>query len=635
MKKLLILFSNILFLSPLSAQQNLTPEKMWQLGRVTGLGISNDQKSVLFSVRNYNQEENKGITKKYSIPLEGGTAKEIEKTDSILRDNKISPDGKNKIIFKEVKIKKVFGKDYYPKLEKSEAMIYDDLIYRHWDEWEDGSFSHVFVCSMNENKTDSGIDIMPGVPYECPQKPFEEDKDAIWSFDGKKIIYVTKEKYGKEYTLSTNTDIFSYDLAGKKTTNLSTGMNGYDMHPAYSSAGVLAWLSMKTDGNESDKNDIIVYKDSIKINLTQNWDGTVTSFKWSADGKKIFFIAPTGGTIQLFEVEYSPSGLISPIKQITDGIFDVSAIIGQAGNTLVVSRMDMNHASELFVVEISNGKMKQLTHVNDSLYETINSSKIEKRWVPATDGLQMTEWVIYPPGFDASKKYPVLLYCQGGPQSPLSQYYSFRWNFQLMAANGYIVVAPNRRGMPGHGVKWNAQISKDYGGQVMKDYLSAIDEFLKEPFVDKNRIGCIGASFGGYSVFYLAGIHENRFKTFISHDGIFNWKSMYGTTEEMWFVNWDLGGPYWEKDNVAAQKSYNEADPINMVAKWNTPILIIQGGKDYRVPVGQGQEAFNAAQLKGIKSMFLYFPNENHWVLQVQNALVWQHEFFRWLKETL
>lgn len=338
----------------------------------------------------------------------------------------------------------------------------------------------------------------------------------------------------------------------------------------------------------------------------------------------------------MFEVDYPGFTKKNPVvKQITNGDFDVSGMVGQVGNTMVVTRTDMNHATELYTVNLTNGQLTQLTHVNDDVYKKLSLSKIEKRMVPTTDGKQMLVWVIYPPDFDASKKYPTLLYCQGGPQSPLSQFYSFRWNFQLMAANDYIIVAPNRRGMQGHGVAWNEQISKDHGGQVMQDYLSAIDAIAKEPFVDNERLGCVGASYGGYSVFYLAGIHNKRFKTFIAHDGIFNFRSMYGTTEEVFFVDWDYGGPYWDKSNTAAQKSYSQFDPINLVDKWNTPILIFQGGKDYRVPDGQAFEAFQAAQLRGIKSRLVYLPTENHWVLSAQNAQVWQREFYKWLKETL
>ena len=322
-------------------------------------------------------------------------------------------------------------------------------------------------------------------------------------------------------------------------------------------------------------------------------------------------------------------------RQISDGQFDVNGIVAQSGSNLIVYRRDMNHATEIYSLNISSGAMKKLSNGNDATYKDIKMSKIEKRIVKTTDGKDMPTWVIYPPDFDASKKYPTLLYCQGGPQGALSQFYSFRWNFQLMAAQGYIIVAPNRRGMPGYGVEWNEQISKDYGGQNMADYLSAIDDVDKESYVDTDRLGCIGASYGGYSVFYLASRHEGRFKSFVSHDGIFNWRSMYGTTEELFFVNWDLGGAYWDKENAAAQKSYNEFNPINFVDKWDTPILIIQGGKDFRVPIGQGLEAFQAAQLQGIKSRLLFFPEENHWVLSAQNSLVWQREFYKWLAETL
>jgi dipeptidyl aminopeptidase/acylaminoacyl peptidase len=340
--------------------------------------------------------------------------------------------------------------------------------------------------------------------------------------------------------------------------------------------------------------------------------------------------------VQLFEVDYPGFTKKMPVvKQLTKGDFDVSAIVGQVGNTLVVTRTDMNHAAELYTVNLANGQMSQLTHVNDATYSKLALSKIEKRTVSTTDGKKMTVWVIYPPDFDPNKKYPALLFCQGGPQSPLTQGYSYRWNFQLMAANGYIVVAPNRRGMQGHGVEWNEQISKDHGGQVMSDYLSAIDDVSKEAYVDKSRLSCVGASYGGYSVFYLAGIHNNRFKSFIAHDGIYNTKSMYGSTEELFFVDWDYGGPYWDKKNAAAQKSYTVFDPSSMVDKWNTPILIFQGGRDYRVPDTQAFEAFTAAQLRGIKSRLVYLPEENHWVLTAQNALIWQREFYRWLKETL
>ncbi len=636
MKKLVLLIVSAVCTTSVIAQNTMTPELLWQLGRVSGLGISKDGKSIVYKVNTPSIAEDKSMTKFYSLSLPGTTHVEIANTTEWLANGNLSPDGKYQITAEEVKIKNVAGRDFYPDLTKSKVQIYESLNYRHWDEWEDGSFSHLFVHPIVNGKAVEGKDIMPGEPNDCPQKPFGGEDDYTWSPDGKLIVYVDKKKFGTAYAVSTNTDLYAYNLETGLTANLTEGMMGYDTHPAYSPQGALAWLSMKRDGYEADKNDIIVRMGSSTINLTEKWDGTVNSFAWSPQGDKLFFNAATDGTIQLFEVDYP--GLtkkIPVVKQITNGEFDVSAIVGQMNNMMIVSRTDMNHAAELYSVNLSNGIMQQLTHINDAQYLKLSLSKIEKRMVPTTDGKKMLVWVIYPPDFDPAKKYPTLLYCQGGPQSALTQFFSFRWNFQLMAANGYIVVAPNRRGMPGFGVAWNEQISKDHGGQVMQDYLSAIDEVKKETFVDKDRLGCVGASYGGYSVFYLEGIHQHRFKTFVAHDGIFNLKSMYGTTEELWFVNWDLGGPYWGKNNLAAQKSYAQFDPSGLVEKWDTPILIFQGGKDYRVPLGQGLEAFQAAQLKGIKSKLVVFPDENHWVLHAQNALVWQREFFKWLKETL
>ena len=619
------------------AQNKMTPELLWKLGRVAGLGISKDGKYVVYSVNTPNVEANKGNRKSYMIPVEGGTPTAISNPDSLLADKNISPDGKYLLSNKEVKIKQITGTDYYPELTKSNAYIFDNLNNRHWDTWEDGNFDHVFITPVG--KPEEAKDIMPNEPYDAPTKPFGGDEDYIWRPNSKSVIYVTKKKYGKDYAVSTNSDLYEYNIETGKTRNLTESNKGYDVAPSISSNGTLAWLCMKRDGYESDKQDLIASTEtgSIKINLTARRDDIhVEGFRWSNDGKNIFFYAPVNGTLQLFQVNYTGTSMKLPdIKQITKGDFDITGIVGQSGNTLIVSRTDMNHAAELFSVSITEGSMKQLTHVNDNTYSTIALCKTERRWVTTTDAKQMLVWIIYPPNFDAAKKYPTLLYCQGGPQSALTQFYSFRWNFQLMASQGYIVVAPNRRGMPGHGTKWNEAISKDHGGQAMKDYLSAIDAVSKEKFVDKDRLGCIGASYGGYSVFMLAGIHNNRFKTFIAHDGIFDMRSMYGTTEEMWFVNWDWGGPYWDKKNAAAQKSYNQFNPINYVDKWNTPIMVVQGGKDYRVPIEQGLQAFQAAQLRGIKSKLLYLPEENHWVLSAQNAMVWQHEFYKWLEETL
>lgn len=621
-----------------TAQNVLTPELLWKLGRVSALGISKDGKNIVYKVATPSIEENKSNSKFYSIPIEGGNPTEIQETKDLLVDKNISPNGLYILSHQEVKVNNVLGKDVYSDLSKADAKIYDALDYRHWDTWRDGTYNHVFYGGIPAPNVRLAppVDIMPNEPYDAPQKPFGGDEDYIWSPDSKSILYVSKKKAGTAYATSTNTDIYEYNLETKETKNLTPNNLGYDTHPVFSPSGNLTWLQMKRDGYEADKNDIVVNFKGITINLTSGWDGTVESFKWSVDGKKVYFIAPVGGTKQLFEVNFPGLTKIAiQVKQLTDGNFDVAEIIGFSGSKVIVSRTDMNHATELFSYDMKQKTWKQITNTNTEIYSKLALPKSVKRMVTTTDGKQMTVWVILPPNFDATKKYPTLLYCQGGPQSALTQSYSFRWNFSLMASQGYIVVAPNRRGMPGHGVQWNEQISGDWGGQVMEDYLAAIDDVAKESYVDKNRLGAVGASYGGYSVFQLAGIHNNRFKTFISHCGIFNTKSMYGTTEEVFFTNWDSGGAYWEKENKIAQKTYQEFNPITHINKWNTPILIIQGGKDYRVPIGQGQEAFQAAQLKGIKSRFLLFPEENHWVLKPQNALVWQREFYKWLQETL
>lgn len=619
-----------------AAKTVMTPELLWKLGRVSGLGISKDEKYVVYAVSSPDAAENKNTRKIYAIALAGGGPIVISNADSMLKNDKISPDGKYSISTAEVKIKNLTGTDNYPELKKSNVYIFDNLNYRHWDTYEDGKFGHVMLSSMANGIAGAAKDLMPGEPFDCPQKPFGGDEDYIWNPNGKEVVYCTKKEYGTAYALSTNTDLYAYNIETGKTRNLTEGMPGYDINPSFNQKGELAWLSMKRAGYEADKQDIIVSNGITKMNLTaQRDDIHVENYRWSNDGKKLYFTAPVDGTLQLFRVTYPGLTKMMPaITQITKGDFDVTAIVGESGDKLVVSRTDMNHAAELYTVTM-NGELQQLTHVNDAIYATLGMSRTERRMVRTTDGKQMLVWVIYPPDFDPAKKYPTLLYCQGGPQSPLTQFYSYRWNFQLMAANGYIVVAPNRRGMPGHGTKWNEAISKDWGGQVMNDYFSAIDNVSKEKYVDQSRLGCIGASYGGYSVFYLAAIHNKRFKTFISHDGIFDFRSMYGTTDEMWFENWEKSGAYWDKNNTAAQKSFTKFNPSDMVSKWNTPILIFQGGKDYRVPIEQGQQAFQAAQLRGIKSRFILLPDQNHWVLTVQDALVWQHEFYKWLKETL
>jgi dipeptidyl aminopeptidase/acylaminoacyl peptidase len=633
MKKIVVLIACVMGISA-SSQNVLSPELLWKLGRVTVLGISKDGQTVVYKVATPSVDENKSTSKFYTIPVLGGIATEVKETKDLLVDKNVSPDGKYILSSQQVKINKVLGKDIYPNLDKSNVQVYNGLDYRHWDSWSDGSHNHVFYAENKEKAT--AIDIMPNEPYDSPQKPFGGDEDYIWSPDSKNIIYVCKKKEGTAYAISTNTDLYQYNLDTKTTTNLTEKNLGYDTNPVFSPTGDLTWLQMKRDGYEADKNDIIVRFKGIDMNLTANWDGSVENFLWSKDCKKVYFTAAIDGTKQLFEVNFPGMTRIAiTVTQLTSGDFDVADIYGFSGDKVIVTRTDMNHAAEIYSYDLKKKTWLQLSKVNDETYSKLALPKYERRYVTTTDGKKMLVWVILPPNFDKTKKYPALLYCQGGPQSPLTQSYSFRWNFSLMASQGYVVVAPNRRGMHGHGVAWNEQISKDWGGQVMDDYLSAIDDVAKESYVDASRLGAVGASYGGYSVFQLAGIHNNRFKTFISHCGVFNLESMYGTTEEVFFNNWDHGGAYWEKDNAVAQKTYSKFNPIKMVDKWNTPILIIQGGKDYRVPIGQGQEAFQAAQLRGIKSRFVLFPEENHWVLKPQNALVWQSEFYKWLKETL
>lgn len=657
------------------AQEHFSPEKLWSLGRCSAEELNTAGTKLYFSVKYTDWQTEKSRVTHYQMPLTGtGSIAETRvKTGytvvqhdgdvwyatyegSLFRGGngeswtpiydglkdagevRISPDGKSVAFVKEVLVKPVDGTDLYPDLPKTTAKVYRTLNDRHWDTWEDGHYKHIFIADLKFGA--SATDIMKDEPYDSPQMPFGGSEDFRWTPDSKGLVYVCKKKYGTDYATSTNTDIFHYDLKSKETTNWTSGRMGYDVSPIFSPDGRrMAWLSMRRDGYEADKNDLIVMDTKngtmLKANLTSAWDGTVDGFIWSRDSKSIYFNAAWRGTMQLFQVEV-PGNLmvrmIPHLRKVTSGKFDIAGLVGQAANDeIIVSRTDMNTAAELWAVSPS-GAMRPLTHTNDAAYSKIVPSETELRMVKTTDNKEMGVWVVYPPNFDKTKKYPTLLYCQGGPQSALTQFYSFRWNFALMAAQGYIIVAPNRRGMPGWGVEWNEAISGDWGGQAMKDYLSAIDAVAEEPYVDKNRLGCIGASYGGYSVFMLAGIHHNRFKTFIAHDGVFDTKSMYGTTEEIWFTNWDGGGPYWK---IPTPKAYTDFNPSNYVAKWNTPIMIVQGGIDYRVPIEQGLEAFQAAQLRGIKSKLLYLPNENHWVLHPQNALAWQREFFGWLKETL
>ena len=650
----------------MNAQNVMTPETLWTLNKIGVSAVSPDQSSLIYSLGKTDLKTEKNNKKNYFFSVKNGNATSLDlgKKSLIQWDKNgiyaqegdkiyvskdagktwtdfytlgevdnviISPDGKKIAFSKEVLVEKLMGKEKYSDVPKSTAQIYNDLNHRHWDRFNEGKYNHIFVVNVSET-ADKAKDLLEGKPWDSPQRPSGGSEDFLWNPDSTQLLYVTKPLSGAEYAQSTNTDIFAYDLKSGTVKNLTESNKGYDVNPKFSPDGkYLSWQSMERNGFEADKNDVKILdlKSGITTNLTKAWDESVVgSVFWSQDSKNIYFTTAWKGTMQLFSLNRKTS----KIQQVTKGDFDVSDIYAENSNSLLVSRTDMNHNADLFSVDVKNGAMKQLTEVNKETYAKITPSKTELKMVKTTDGKEMGVWFIYPPNFDPAKKYPTLLYCQGGPQSALTQFFSVRWNFALMAANDYIVVAPNRRGMPGWGTKWNEEISKDWGGQPMRDYLAAADFAKTLPYVDGDRMGAVGASYGGYSVFMLAGIHENRFKTFIAHDGLFDMKSWFLTTEELWFAKWDLGGsPY---DNPTP-KSYTEFNPSNYVNKWNKPMMVIQGGIDYRVPYEQGQEAFQAAKLKGLKTKFLYFPNENHWVLHPQNGLVWQREFFEWLKETL
>ena len=649
----------------MNAQNVMTPELLWTLNKIGVSAVSPDQSSLIYTVGKTDLKTEKNNKKTYFFNIKNSepTALDLGKKALIQWDKNglyaqekdiiylskdagktwvefytigevdnivISPDGKKIAFSKQVLVEKVLGKDKYTDVPKTTAHIYTDLNHRHWDYFNEGKYNHVFVVNISE-KVENAKDLLEGKMWDSPQRPFGGAEDFVWSPDSSQLLYVTKPLSGAEYAQSTNTDIFSYNLNSGTSQNLTESNKGYDVGPKFSPDGkTLLWMSMERDGYEADKNDIKImdWKSHKVSNLTKDWDESVVGdVFWTPDSKTLYFTTAFRGTKQLFSLNPKTA----KIQQITQGDFDVTSIYAQNKNALLVGRTDMNHNADLFSVDLKKGTMNQVTEVNKQNYAKITPSKTELKMVKTTDGKEMGVWFVYPPDFDPNKKYPTLLYCQGGPQSALTQFFSTRWSPALMAAKGYIVVAPNRRGMPGWGTKWNEEISKDWGGQVMKDYLAATDYAKTLPYVDNDRMGAVGASYGGYSVFMLAGIHENRFKTFIAHDGLFDMKSWYGTTEELFFANWDLGKP----TDSPMPKAYTEFNPSNFVDKWNKPIMIIQGGLDFRVGYEQGQQAFQAAKLHGLKSKFLYFPNENHWVLNPHNGLVWQREFFEWLKETL
>ena len=657
------------------ASDKMTPEVLWSFGRLGDVQVSPDGKTLLYGVSYYSKEENKSNRDLYTISIDGTNKKQLTKTpegeygaiwqpdgkkiiylsgkNGSFQVWRMNPDGSNaeqvsnengnitnvsfspqgnKVFFTmDVKVTKNV-EDIYPDLPKANAYLIDDLMYRHWDVWEDTEFSHIFVADYMNGKITNSKDIMDGEPYDSPLKPFGGIDEITWSPDGKQIAYTCKKLFGKEYTLSTNSDIYIYELETGETTNLTEGMMGYDRNPLFSPDGSkLAWTSMERAGFEADKDRLFIYdfKSKTMEDYSKGFDHSAMSLNWTPKGKEIIFVSGVNATFQVYKLTLKNK----KIEPITEGVHDYHSV-ALAGNHLVGTKVSMSKPQEIYRIDPKTGKETEISFENKDILDQLQMGKVEKRWVTTTDNKQMLTWVIYPPHFDPNKKYPAILYCEGGPQSPLSQFWSYRWNFQMMAANDYIIIAPNRRGVLTFGQEWTDGVSKDNGGQCMQDYLAAVDEIKKEPFIDEDRIGAVGASFGGFSVYWLAGNHEKRFKTFIAHCGVFNSEMEYATTEEMFFDNWEKGGAFWELDNKIAQKSY-ASSPHKFVQNWDTPILVIHGGKDFRIPYTQGMAAFNSAQLRGVPSKFLYFPEENHWVLSPQNGILWQRTFFSWLDKYL
>lgn len=657
--------------SPAAGDRTFTPEVMLSLGRVGDPQVSPDGKQILFNVNYQNIEENKGNSDLWLIDIDGKRpAKSITSTPSSennavwiaggekiafiyqgqvwimnpdgsgrqqVSDLKngvdgfvISPDGNKIVMISNVKYGKTLPTDHYPELDKANARIIDDMMYKHWDQWVT-EVPHPFVADFTGNFVGEATDILEGTEYESPMLPWGGVESFAWTADSKQLIYTCRKKSGKDYAYSTNSDLYLYDVALKKTVkNLTEGMMGYDTNPRVFKDKV-AFLSMEHDGYEADKNRIFLLdmKSGAKTDLTENWDYSADDIAWSPDGKFIYFIAPYQGTIPMFRVNVDTK----KVETVTPGIddwHDYAAIVPVKGNKLITVRHSYAEPNEIYSVEMGKQPVK-LTSINDKILASVDDVTMRKEIVKTTDGKDMTVWVVLPPNFDPNKKYPSIFFCEGGPQSPVSQFFSYRWNFKLMASQGYVVIAPNRRGLPGFGTEWNAQISGDYGGQNMRDYMSAASYMKQQPYIDSDRMGAVGASYGGYSVYWLAGNHNNTFACFLAHAGIFNIEAQYLETEEMWFVHWDLGGPRWDKNNAIAQKSYREANPINFIENWNTPIMITAGELDYRIVFTQACQAFNAAQIRGIPSRMVLFPEENHWILRPQNALVWHREYFRWL----
>ena len=568
-------------------------------------------------------------TQIFTSKPDGSGLQQLSHVDNGVTCFVISPDG-SKVVYGSPVDAQEKDPALFEGLDKTSGRVVNDLMYKHWDEWVT-DYPHPFVADINNGSLANAIDIMEGEPYECPMKPFGAAETFSWSPDSKSLVYTSRKLKGKDYAFSTDSNIYLYNLETKKTENLTPDIPGYDTNPSFSPDGSsLAWLSMATPKYESDKKRLMVMdmKTRTRRDLTENWDYWPEGFKWNPDGKSIVFHGYYQGCEPVFRIDVNSC----KIDTIGSGLWDYQNVQALPGNQVLALRHSISRPNEACL--IANGDVKDVTSFNKELLAKLKMGKVEKRMIPTTDGKQMLTWVILPPDFDPNKKYPALLYCQGGPQSAVSQMWSFRWNFQIMASNGYVIIAPNRRGLPGFGTEWNRQISGDYPGQNMKDYFSAVDELKKESWIDADHIGAIGASYGGFSVYWLAGHHEGRFAALVAHAGIFNLEAQYLETEEMWFADFDLGGPYWDKENAVAQRTFANS-PHRSVTEWTAPILVTVGELDYRILASQGMMAFNAAKMRGLDAEMLVFPDENHWILKPQNAVLWQRTFFQFLDKYL
>ncbi len=664
----------------------LTPEGLWAMGRIGAVKSDIETGLIAYTVSYYSVTENRSTTwirvcnpfvnngemevvdefvgsdpawfgnSGYLTYIKGGKIylrrdkEEVELTanDPIddLEGFLLSPTRDKIILIRSVKTVPTTA-DKYPDLPLATGHVHEDLMYKHWDEWVE-SAPQPFIYDLQltyygegerikSAKLGESVNILEGTPYECPMRPFGGIEQLAWHPDNETIAYTCRKKAGLDYAISTDSDIYLYNLRTREHTNLTEGNGGYDTNPSFSPDGQwIAWQSMERDGYESDENRLFIMnlQTGEKRWLSKTLDSNVDEYAWYNDST-ILFNAVWHGTIDLYSVN-----LHGFIERLTDGQHDLG-LADVSDHYAFILGHSMRQANEVYRLDMDEQvaepyllTLTQLTRENDNIYSQIERSTVVPRWQKTTDGKDMLTWIIYPPHFDPTKKYPTILYCEGGPQSPVSQFWSFRWNFMMMSAGDYIIVAPNRRGLPGFGKAWNEQISGDYGGQCMRDYLTAIDEFCKEPYVDTDHLGCVGASFGGFSVYWLAGHHDKRFKAFIAHDGIFNLEMQYLETEEKWFANWDMGGAYWEKDNKIAQRTFANS-PHRFVDKWDTPILCIHGEKDYRILANQAMAAFDAAKMRGVPAELLIFPDENHWVLKPQNGILWQRTFREWLDRWL